>query len=101
MKYTKEQRTTLLQQWRISGKSRFVFCTENGINPNTFQYWKEREKKECQTVNLVEITHSAKTCISDNVAILIEAGSLRITLPASIGPSGIETILKTIWNIAC
>jgi len=100
-KYSNEKCSELIQKWKASGKSSSAFCTENEINKYTFQYWKEREKKALRNMNMVEITRPVNDIICENASILIEAGTLRITLPASIGQAGIEAIIRTIWNIAC
>jgi len=100
-KYSNEKRSELIKQWKASGKSSSVFCTENGINKNTFQYWKERERKSERSIGMIEITRPVNNIICENTSIHIEAGAFRITLPASTGQAGIEAILRTLWNIAC
>lgn len=100
-KYSNEKRRELLQQWKASGKNSSTFCLENGINKYTFQYWKEREKKDLQNTNLVEITRPINAVLCETSSILIEVGAFRITLPASTGQAGLEAILRSLRNIAC
>ena len=51
MKYSKEEKTMWLEDWKQSGKSANAYAKENGLVPWTFNKWTKDEVK----TNFVEI----------------------------------------------
>jgi len=91
MKYSKEEKTMWLEDWKQSGKSANAYAKENGLVPWTFNKW---TKDEVQT-NFVEIRPKIKTK-TQGVAILIEKGDVKIHIPLGINASELRTVIESL-----
>ena len=53
MRYSEEEKTMWLEDWRNSGKSAWAYAKENGINQQTFIKWTKAGNEAKQ--NFVEV----------------------------------------------
>jgi hypothetical protein len=44
-----------IREWKSSGLSAAEYCRRNKVSPNSFFYWKRREKAPSESVCLVEV----------------------------------------------
>ncbi len=49
---------TVLEKWKNSGLSQARFCRDNGLNTNTFQYWKKKLISQIELRGLPQELHS-------------------------------------------
>jgi len=91
MRFTKEEKTKYLENWRRSNKNAWRYAKENGINPQTFVNWTKREKqiKAC----FVEVSAKAKQQ-SYIPKIIIEKSGFKIHVPLSIGSVGLRIVME-------
>jgi len=45
MKFSEEEKTMWLEDWRQSGKSAWAYTNANGLSPQTFVKWVKQERK--------------------------------------------------------
>jgi hypothetical protein len=94
-RYSIEEKTKPLADWRGSGKKAWVYAKENGINPQTFSTWTKREGP-----GFVEVKQAVGTgMLALGNEILIEKGGLKIRLPLSMGEAGLRMIFQTIGSL--
>ena len=53
MRYSEEEKTMWLEDWRNSGKSAWAYAKENGLNQQTFIKWTKAGNEAKQ--NFVEV----------------------------------------------
>ena len=92
MKFSKEEKTMWLEDWRKSGKGAWAYAKENGILPQTFCGWVKREVKN--TSGFIEIRKRKKPSQEVPQEILIEKGEIKIHIPLSVWAEGAEVILE-------
>ena len=46
---TRQEKDELLAQWKQSGQSRRIFCSEQGLNYNSFVNWHKEQKTKSKT----------------------------------------------------
>ena len=85
MKFSKEEKARLLEDWKQSGKSISAYVRENGLVRWTFTKWlkAQRDSKPC----FVEVPAGALQPTSHAPEILIENGEVKIHIPLVIGSS--------------
>ncbi len=89
-----DEKQKLLKEWKESGKNAAVFCREKEIRPTTFYGWIKREKKKNNS-GFVEIKRSEKSFPASEI-IIIEKGTLKINLLASLIESHLEKVIKAL-----
>ena len=89
---TRQEKDELLLQWNQSGQSRRVFCSEQGLNYNSFVTWHKEQKTKTKT----ESSFSQVVVKSGEkiVAQLYLPGELRIDLYQPLSAEFIRALLK-------
>lgn len=99
MRYSKEEKTMWVDDWKQSGKCASVYAKENGLVPWTFIRWTKEEKEAEAIKGFVEIR--PKTKVKPQVAtILIEKGDIRIYVPVGIDSGEIRTVIASLGAVA-
>jgi hypothetical protein len=95
-RYSIEEKSKLLEDWRGSGKKARAYAREKGTNPQTFSKWTKREEGS----EFVEVTPAAGTgLMALGNEILIEKGVLKIHLPLSMGEAELRMVFQTIGSL--
>ena len=100
MKYSEEERTRWLEDWKLSGKSACAYAKENGLNQQTLINWTKKRNETKQ--NFVEVPAVSSTC--EIVAkqrmgipeILIEKGEVKIYIPLIINHNQLRAVIEGI-----
>ena len=95
MKYSKEEKTMWLEDWKQSGKSANAYAKENGLVPWTFNKWTKDEKEAETKKDFVEIRPKIKTR-TQGTAILIEKGDVKIHIPLGINDRELRTVIESL-----
>ena len=80
MKFSKEEKSMWLADWKQSGKKAWAYAKENGLTPQTFYSWVKCETKKAS--GFVEIPAYKKP--EQPREILIEKGDIKIHVPLSV-----------------
>jgi hypothetical protein len=95
-RYSIEEKSKLLEDWRGSGKKAWVYAKEKGINPQTFSKWTKREVPP----GFVEVKQAAWTGIpASGKEILIEKGDLKIHLPTGSSARDVCAFLECVGSL--
>lgn len=89
---TRQEKDELIAQWKQSGKSRKLFCIEQGLNYNSFVTWHKEQKAKSKTepgFSQVVVQSGEKL-----VAQLHLPGELRIDLYQPLSAEFIRALLK-------
>ena len=92
MRFSKEERTMWLDDWKQSGKSAWTYAKENGLIPQTFCGWVKRAKKSI--TGFVEIPEYKKPTPKEPQVIVVEKGDVKIHIPLSVWAEGASTIME-------
>jgi hypothetical protein len=95
-RYSIEEKSKLLEDWRGSGKKAWVYAKEKGINPQTFSKWTKRKTAS----GFVEVKQPAGAGIlALGNEILIEKGDLKIHLPSGISVRDLCALLEHVGGL--
>jgi len=94
MKFSKEERTRWLEDWRRSGKNAWTYARENGLVPQTFRGWVKREAEDAS--GFVEIPGRIKPKLEQPREILIEKGDVKIHLPMAVWNNGLRAVIESL-----
>ena len=88
---------TLFEKWEKSGQSQAQFCRDNGLNTNTFQYWKKKLTPSEEQHSLIPVSvmprEELKTSSSDSGISLRIEDNLLLQFNRDFCPS---TLLKLV-----
>jgi len=92
MKYSEEEKTMWLEDWRQSGKSAWAYAKANGLNPQTFVNWTKTkaEEKPC----FVEVPAPVIVGRQGEPEILIEKGEVKIHIPLISGSRELRSVIE-------
>ena len=92
MRYSKEEKTMFLEDWKQSGKSAWNYAKENRLSWKTFRSWTEDEidVKAC----FVEVPAQIMKPPLRIPEILIEKGDVKIRIPLGIGSSELRAVME-------
>jgi len=92
MRYSEEERTMFLEDWKQSGKSAWKYAKENKLSWKTFKSWRENETemKSC----FVEVPAQIMKSPIQMPEILIEKGDVKIHIPLMIGRNEIRAVME-------
>ena len=114
MRFSEEEKSMWLSDWRQSGKSAWAYAKENGLVPQTFVRWTKTGKKpphiapavkhiadNCEAMDehnprFVEVTPGAIQPFVIPREIFIEKGGVKIHVPLTIGSSELRVILTAL-----
>ena len=96
MKFSQEEKTRLLEDWRQSGKNKWAYAKEKGICPQTFARWVKpgKKRKPC----FVEVTKKVLAPLHEIKEIIIEKGDILIRLPLSVEIKELQTVITVIGS---
>ena len=94
MRYSKEEKAKILENWRQSGKSISSYVKENDLVRWTFTKWLKAER-EAET-DFVEVHPPVLNTTTHVKKILIEKGNVKIHIPLCIGRVELHAILEGI-----
>lgn len=96
---TREEKKTIISEWKDSSKSIAGFCRERGIKPTTFYGWlKSEKKKERQGfVKLAGIRKSPE--IITGQYLTIEKSGIKITLESGLEKGKLKEILEVMVSL--
>jgi len=94
MKFSKEEKTMWLEDWRQSGKSAWAYAKANGLNPQTFVKWTKTgmEVKPC----FVEVPVPVVPDRQCEPEILIEKGEVKIHIPLISGNRKLRAVIELL-----
>jgi transposase-like protein len=93
-KYSEEEKSRWLEEWKHSGISAWSFAKEKGLHRQTFAKWVKNEKETKSS--FVEIAADKKQYIQTAHEILIEKGDIKIHLPLSASKIELSTVIETL-----
>jgi transposase-like protein len=97
MKVSKEEKAMWIEDWKRSGKKAWTYARENGLVPQTFTGWIQRETKN--ELGIVEVTAQATASMRNEQEILIEKGEIKIHIPVGIGCNELRTIFGALGSV--
>jgi len=92
MRFSKEEKEKLLEEWKLSGKSAWSFAREKTLCQQTFAKWVRTEKERKN--GFVQIAAQKMSASRNSAEILIEKGDMKIHVPLNISSNEITTLLK-------
>ena len=97
MKFSKEEKARLIEDWRRSGKNISTYARENGLVRWTFTKWlkAERGAKPC----FVEIQGGAAQPPRHAQEILIEKGEIKIHIPLCVLAEGSGAVMEGLRRV--
>ena len=97
MKFSKEEKARLLEDWKQSGKSISAYTRENGIVRWTFTKWlkAERDTKPC----FVEIPAGIVQTALHAQEIIIEKGEIKIHIPLCVWAEGSGIVMEGLRRV--
>ena len=90
MKFSDEEKTMWLEDWRQSGKSAWAYANANGLSPQTFVKWTKTEAEPC----FVEVPVPAMPRAQCEAEILIEKGEVKIHIPLISGNRELRAVIE-------
>ena len=81
-RFSNEERSRILEDWKQSGKTMWSYAKEKGIIPQTFTRWVKLAKESKQI--FVEVQAQKSQYVLQQQEILIEKGELKIHVPLSV-----------------
>jgi transposase-like protein len=98
-KYSEEEKTMWVEDWRQSGSSLWKYAKANGLNPQTFSKWTKGTEKETAQ-NFIEIKPVPEKLPAYIPEILIEKGDVKIHIPLAINRSDLRAALEGLgWQL--
>ena len=100
MRYSEEEKTMWLEDWKSSGKSAWIYAKENGLNLQTFINWTKAGNETEQNfveVPAVSTANAAEVKPSMGISeILIEKGDVKIYIPLVINHNQLRVVMEGI-----
>ena len=93
-KYSTEEKTKIIEQWKESGKSRWTFAKEQGFSVKTLYKWTGVAKEPS---GFVELSRGNGLLPSSNREIILERGEMRIRIPLEISEREMNTV-TALWK---
>jgi len=92
MKFSDEEKTMWLEDWRQGGKSAWAYAKANGLNPQTFVKWTKTgmETEPC----FVEVPVPVIPSTQCEPEILIEKGEVKIHIPLISGSRELRAVME-------
>ncbi len=91
---------TLLEKWKKSGQSQARFCRDNGLNTNTFQYWKKKltsseEQHSLISVSVISREELKPSSLDSGISLKIE-NNLLLQFNRDFCPSTLLKLVDTL-----
>ena len=92
MRYSKEERSMFLEDWKRGGKSAWKYAKENRLSWKTFKRWTENTNPEKPC--FVEVPAQIIKPLPQMPEILIEKGGVKIRIPLVIGRNELRAVME-------
>jgi len=96
MRYSREERTMFLEDWKQSDKSAWSYAKENKLGWKTFKSWTEEEKEI--KPSFVEVPTQIIPPPLQKPEILIEKGDVKIHIPLAISSIELRSLIEVVGN---
>lgn len=96
MRYSKEEKAMLVEDWRQSGKSAWVYAKENSLNQQTFINWTKARKEPKH--DFIEVPAQVIQSAQYLPEILIEKGDVKIHIPLMIGRNELRMVMEGLGS---
>jgi len=93
-RYSKEERSMWLEDWRQSGKSAWTYAKGNGLIPQTFINWTKRTKEASKI--FIEVPAKAIQDTTPMAEVIIEKGEVKIRIPLMIGRGEFCAVIEAL-----
>jgi hypothetical protein len=94
-RYSEEEKTMWVEDWRGSGQRMSVYAKANGLNAQTLRNWAEPVSPE----DFVEILPPVQEKRPRMPEILIEKGDIKIHIPLMINRNDLQTVVQSLgWQ---
>jgi len=93
-KYSTEEKSKWLAAWKQSGERPWTFAKEQGLNPQTFSNWVE---KETSNNSFVELKPAQRITSPDSSMVILEHGELRMKIRTPLSCEECDTIVQ-LWR---
>jgi hypothetical protein len=94
MKFSKEEKTKWVEDWKKSGKKVWPYAQENGICPQTFTRWIKPRKKN--KPRFVEVTSKVRPSLEIAHGIIIEKGETKIHVMTCIKSEELRILINAL-----
>jgi transposase-like protein len=98
MKFSEEEKTMWLEDWRRSGKSAWAYAKENGLNPQTLVNWTKRAGAD-SAASFVEVPAVIMPSPQQAREILIEKGDVKIHIPLNLGRGELSAVTEWLGGV--
>lgn len=95
-----EEWRRLVSAWKASGKTRRVWCQEQGLSVESLRRWTKRSHGTNSTVSLVEISHQTESTSATAPACIRITRDGDIELAGHIGEELLRTVLRVVREYA-
>ena len=92
MKFSKEEKARLLEDWKQSGKSISAYVRENGLVRWTFTKWLKAERDHA----FVQVPAKVVKQTLQAPEILIEKGDVKIHIPLTGGTGVLRAVFESL-----
>jgi transposase-like protein len=92
MNYSNEEKTKLVEGWRLSGKSISAYVKEKGLVRWTFTKWIKAERG--MKSSLVEVPAQIVKTTLHMPEILVEKGDVKIHIPLVMGLNELREVME-------
>jgi len=102
MRYSEEEKTKRLEDWRQSGQSAWAYAKANGLNARTFKKWTKLKTETNHSFVEVPINQVSTHVISPIMKtpeILIERGDVKIHIPLLLNQFELRSVMEGLGAI--
>ena len=97
MRYSKDEKAKLLEDWKASGKSICAYVKEKGLVRWTFTKWLKTDRKG--KPSFVEVAVPTKLPSVYTSELLIEKGDVRIHIPLLLSGRELRSVIEVLGTI--
>jgi transposase-like protein len=96
-KYSEEEKTMWVEDWKQSGASLFAYAKANGLNLTTLKNW---VKESSGPQDFVEVKPELPVPMGYIPEILIEKGDIKVHIPAAINRQELRAVIQSLgWSL--
>ena len=96
-RYSEEDKKWLVQEWEKSGKSKWAFAKELGLNYQALNKW---TRKPVPSSGFVEVSKKlediAEPLLKTVSGMVVEQGSIRVHLPAGVTRNDLVLVVQAL-----
>jgi hypothetical protein len=96
-RYSEEDKKWFVQEWEKSGKSKWAFATELGLNYQALSKWTRKPVPAAGFVEVGKKLEDIAELLSKTVSgIIVEQGSIRVHLPAGFTHNELVLVVQAL-----